>query len=90
MPGKFLPVYIEKGILKNDPFQILGSGRCRAAYETWVLTKAAALNQIKNWFCANMAANFISNVLRQPWDGLCKLFSLRVPIARVAAQLGKY
>jgi pyruvate,orthophosphate dikinase len=21
--GKFLPVYIEKGILKNDPFQIL-------------------------------------------------------------------
>ena len=26
--GSFLPIYLEKNILKHDPFQILGSGRC--------------------------------------------------------------
>ena len=84
--GKFLKVYLERGILKNDPFQILdqeGVGQLvRIGIEKGRSTKPSLKvgicgehggepSSVK--FCASIGMNYVS----------CSPY--RVPIARVAA-----
>lgn len=84
--GKFLPIYIEKGILKNDPFQILdqeGIGQLvRMGAEKGRATRpeiklgicgehGGEPSSVK--FCNSVGMNYVS----------CSPF--RVPIARLAA-----
>jgi pyruvate,orthophosphate dikinase len=84
--GKFLPIYIEKGILKNDPFQVLdqeGVGQLvKIGVEKGRSTKAdlkvgicgehgGEPSSVK--FCDSVGMNYVS----------CSPY--RVPIARVAA-----
>ena len=84
--GKFLPIYIEKGILKNDPFQVLdqeGVGQVvKIGVEKGRSTKAdlkvgicgehgGEPSSVK--FCNSVGMNYVS----------CSPY--RVPIARVAA-----
>ncbi len=84
--GKFLPIYIEKGILKNDPFQILdqeGVGQVvKMGVERGRSTKpdlkvgicgehGGEPSSVK--FCDSVGMNYVS----------CSPY--RVPIARVAA-----
>ena len=84
--GKFLPIYIEKGILKNDPFQILdqeGVGQIvRMGVEKGRSTKPNLKVGICGehggepssvMFCDSVGMDYVS----------CSPF--RVPIARVAA-----
>jgi pyruvate, orthophosphate dikinase len=84
--GKFLPVYLQKGLLKNDPFQILdreGVGQLvRMGTERGRMTKpklkvgicgehGGEPNSVE--FCHSVGMNYVS----------CSPF--RVPIARLAA-----
>ena len=84
--GKFLPVYLEKGILKNDPFQILdqeGVGQVvRMGVEKGRSTKPGLKVGICGehggepssiMFCDSVGMDYVS----------CSPY--RVPIARVAA-----
>lgn len=84
--GKFLPIYIEKGILKNDPFQVLDQEGVGQLVETGI-TKGRSTNaKLKVGicgehggepssveFCVRAGMNYVS----------CSPF--RVPIARLAA-----
>jgi pyruvate,orthophosphate dikinase len=84
--GKFLPIYIEKGILKNDPFEVLdqeGIGQlvqigCEKGKSTRADIKLGICGEhggepssVK--FCNSVGMNYVS----------CSPY--RVPIARVAA-----
>jgi len=84
--GKFLPIYINKGILKNDPFEILdqnGVGRlvemgCRLGRTTNADLKVGICGEHGGEpssviFCDKVGMNYVS----------CSPF--RVPIARLAA-----
>ncbi|NQV77341.1 MAG: pyruvate, phosphate dikinase, partial [Lutibacter sp.] len=84
--GKFLPIYIEKGILKNDPFQVLDQEGIGQLIDMGV-TKGRSTNaKLKVGicgehggepssveFCHRVGMNYVS----------CSPF--RVPIARLAA-----
>lgn len=84
--GKFLPVYLKKGILKNDPFQVLDQEGVGQLVNTGI-QKGRATNPILKVgicgehggepssveFCAKAGMNYVS----------CSPF--RVPIARLAA-----
>ena len=84
--GKFLPIYLEKGILKADPFQILDSKGVGQLITTATLKGRATRALLKVGicgehggepssveFCHNVGLNYVS----------CSPF--RVPIARLAA-----
>jgi len=84
--GKFLPIYIEKGILKNDPFEVLdqeGVGQlvemaCKKGKETRPDIKLGICGEHGGEpssidFCHRTGLNYVS----------CSPF--RVPIARLAA-----
>lgn len=84
--GKFLPVYLKKGILKNDPFQILDQEGVGQLIETGVTKGRSARPKLKVGicgehggepssveFCHRVGMNYVS----------CSPF--RVPIARLAA-----
>ncbi len=84
--GKFLPTYIEKNILKNDPFQILDRKGVGALVKTGAEKGRQTRPEIKIGicgehggepssveFCDSVGMNYVS----------CSPF--RVPIARVAA-----
>ncbi|UCH14291.1 MAG: pyruvate, phosphate dikinase, partial [Bacteroidales bacterium] len=84
--GKFLPVYIEKGILKNDPFQILDQEGVGQLVEMGVKKGRSTNKDLKIGicgehggepssveFCHNIGMDYVS----------CSPF--RVPIARLAA-----
>ncbi len=84
--GKFLPVYLKKGILKNDPFQVLDQEGVGQLVHTGI-QKGRSTNPILKVgicgehggepssveFCAKAGMNYVS----------CSPF--RVPIARLAA-----
>jgi pyruvate,orthophosphate dikinase len=84
--GKFLPVYIEKGILKNDPFQILDQEGVGQVVKMGVEKGRSVKPELKVgicgehggepssvMFCDSVGMNYVS----------CSPY--RVPIARVAA-----
>jgi pyruvate,orthophosphate dikinase len=84
--GKFLPIYIEKGILKNDPFQVLDQEGVGQLVETAVKKGKKTRKKIKLGicgehggepssieFCHRVGLHYVS----------CSPF--RVPIARLAA-----
>ncbi len=84
--GKFLPIYIEKGILKNDPFQVLDREGIGLLVEMGTTKGRQSNPDLKVGicgehggepssveFCHNVEMNYVS----------CSPF--RVPIARLAA-----
>ncbi|MBN2349838.1 MAG: pyruvate, phosphate dikinase [Bacteroidales bacterium] len=84
--GKFLPIYIQKGILKNDPFQVLDQEGVGQLIETGIKKGRSSNAKLKVGicgehggepssveFCARAGMNYVS----------CSPF--RVPIARLAA-----
>ncbi len=88
--GKFLPIYIEKGILKNDPFQVLDQEGVGQLVEMAVKKGRKTRRKIKLGicgehggepssieFCHRVGLHYVS----------CSPF--RVPIARLAAAQAK-
>jgi pyruvate,orthophosphate dikinase len=86
--GKFLPVYLEKGLLKNDPFQILDQEGVGQLVKMGVEKGRSVKSDLKIgicgehggepssvMFCDSVAMDYVS----------CSPY--RVPIARVAAAL---
>lgn len=84
--GKFLPIYLKKGILKNDPFQILDQEGVGQLVDMGVKKGRSTRNELKVGicgehggepssveFCHRVGMNYVS----------CSPF--RVPIARLAA-----
>ena len=84
--GKFLPIYLDKGILKNDPFQILDQKGVGALVKEAVFKGRDVRQELKCGicgehggepssveFCHSAGLNYVS----------CSPF--RVPIARLAA-----
>ncbi len=84
--GKFLPIYIEKGILKNDPFQVLDQEGVGQLVKMGTEKGRATRSDLKVGicgehggepssveFCGSVGMNYVS----------CSPF--RVPIARLAA-----
>jgi len=84
--GKFLPIYLEKGILKHDPFQVLDQEGVGQLVETGTLKGRQTKPDLKVGicgehggepssvkFCHRIGMNYVS----------CSPF--RVPIARLAA-----
>ena len=84
--GKFLPIYLKKGILKNDPFQILDQEGVGQLVEMGVQKGRSARKDLKIGicgehggepssveFCHRVGMNYVS----------CSPY--RVPIARLAA-----
>ncbi len=84
--GKFLPIYIEKGILKNDPFQVLDQEGVGQLVEMGTKKGRSVNSKLKVGicgehggepssvkFCCKVGMNYVS----------CSPF--RVPIARLAA-----
>ena len=84
--GKFLPIYLQKGILKNDPFQVLDQEGVGQLVDMGVKKGRSTRNNLKVGicgehggepssveFCHRVGMNYVS----------CSPF--RVPIARLAA-----
>jgi pyruvate,orthophosphate dikinase len=84
--GKFLPIYLQKGILKNDPFQVLDQEGVGQLVETGIQKGRSSNEKLKVGicgehggepssveFCVKAGMNYVS----------CSPF--RVPIARLAA-----
>ncbi len=84
--GKFLPIYVDKGILKNDPFQMLDQEGVGQLVEIGINKGRSTNKKLKIGicgehggepssveFCHNMGMDYVS----------CSPF--RVPIARLAA-----
>ena len=84
--AKFLPVYLEKGILKNDPFQILDRNGVGQLVREAVLKGRSTRLQLKCGICGEHGGE-PSSVEFCHYAGLnyvsCSPF--RVPIARLAA-----
>ncbi len=84
--GKFLPVYLEKGILKNDPFQILDRNGVGQLIREAVFKGRGTKENLKCGICGEHGGE-PSSVEFCHFAGLnyvsCSPF--RVPIARVAA-----
>ena len=84
--GKFLPVYIEKGILKNDPFQVLDQEGVGQVVKMGVEKGRGVKPELKVGICGEHGGEPSSVIF---CDGVgmnyvsCSPF--RVPIARVAA-----
>ena len=84
--GKFLPVYLEKGILKNDPFQILDRNGVGQLIREAVFKGRSTREKLKCGICGEHGGE-PSSVEFCHYAGLnyvsCSPF--RVPIARLAA-----
>lgn len=84
--GKFLPVYIEKGILKNDPFQILDQEGVGQVVRIGVEKGRSVKPELKVGICGEHGGE-PSSVMFCDSVGMdyvsCSPY--RVPIARVAA-----
>jgi pyruvate,orthophosphate dikinase len=84
--GKFLPVYINKGILKNDPFQIIDQTGVGQLVEIGVKKGRSARKNLKIGICGEHGGepNSVEFCHRVGMDYVsCSPF--RVPIARLAA-----
>ncbi len=88
--GKFLPIYIEKGILKNDPFQVLDQEGVGQLVEMAVKKGKKTRKKIKLGICGEHGGE-PSSIEFCHRAGLhyvsCSPF--RVPIARLAAAQAK-
>ena len=88
--GKFLPIYIEKGILKNDPFQVLDQEGVGQLVEMAVKKGKKTRRKIKLGICGEHGGE-PSSIEFCHRAGLhyvsCSPF--RVPIARLAAAQAK-
>ncbi len=84
--GKFLPIYLEKGILKNDPFQILDRNGVGQLVREAVFKGRSTRPELKCGICGEHGGE-PSSVEFCHFAGLnyvsCSPF--RVPIARLAA-----
>ncbi len=84
--GKFLPIYIEKGILKNDPFQVLDQEGVGQIVEMGVKKGRSTKPELKVGICGEHGGE-PSSVMFCDSVGMdyvsCSPY--RVPIARVAA-----
>ena len=84
--GKFLPIYLEKGILKNDPFQILDRNGVGQLIREAVFKGRSTREKLKCGICGEHGGE-PSSVEFCHYAGLnyvsCSPF--RVPIARLAA-----
>lgn len=84
--GKFLPIYIEKGILKNDPFQVLDQEGVGQIVEMGVTKGRSTKPELKVGICGEHGGE-PSSVMFCDSVGMdyvsCSPY--RVPIARVAA-----
>ena len=84
--GKFLPIYLEKGILKNDPFQILDRNGVGQLIREAVFKGRGTRENLKCGICGEHGGE-PSSVEFCNYAGLnyvsCSPF--RVPIARLAA-----
>ena len=84
--GKFLPVYLDKGILKNDPFQILDRNGVGQLIREAVFKGRSVREKLKCGICGEHGGE-PSSVEFCHYAGLnyvsCSPF--RVPIARLAA-----
>jgi pyruvate,orthophosphate dikinase len=84
--GKFLPIYIEKGILKNDPFQILDQEGVGQIVKMGVEKGRSVKPDLKVGICGEHGGE-PSSVMFCDSVGMdyvsCSPY--RVPIARVAA-----
>ena len=84
--GKFLPIYLEKGILKNDPFQILDRNGVGQLIREAVFKGRGTRQNLKCGICGEHGGE-PSSVEFCHYAGLnyvsCSPF--RVPIARLAA-----
>ncbi len=84
--GKFLPIYIEKGILKNDPFQILDQEGVGKLVKMGVEKGRSVNDKLKVGICGEHGGE-PSSVMFCDSVGMdyvsCSPY--RVPIARVAA-----
>uniref|UniRef100_UPI0032172594 pyruvate, phosphate dikinase n=1 Tax=uncultured Draconibacterium sp. TaxID=1573823 RepID=UPI0032172594 len=84
--GKFLPIYIEKGILKNDPFQVLDQEGVGQIVEMGVAKGRSTKPELKVGICGEhggepSSVKFCNSVGMDYVS--CSPY--RVPIARVAA-----
>ncbi|MCF8222061.1 MAG: pyruvate, phosphate dikinase [Bacteroidales bacterium] len=84
--GKFLPVYLEKGILKNDPFQVLDQEGVGQLVRTGTERGRSTNNKLKVGICGEhggepSSVEFCDSVGMDYVS--CSPF--RVPIARLAA-----
>jgi pyruvate, orthophosphate dikinase len=87
--GKFLPIYIENGILKNDPFQVLDQGGVGQLVRMGVERGRSTRSNLKVGICGEhggepSSVEFCNSVGMDYVS--CSPF--RVPIARVAAAQG--
>ena len=84
--SKFLPIYLEKGILKNDPFQILDRNGVGQLIREAVFKGRGTRDNLKCGICGEHGGE-PSSVEFCHYAGLnyvsCSPF--RVPIARLAA-----
>jgi pyruvate, orthophosphate dikinase len=84
--GKFLPIYIEKGILKNDPFQVLDQEGVGQLVKMGVEKGRGVKSDLKVGICGEHGGE-PSSVMFCDSVGMdyvsCSPY--RVPIARVAA-----
>ena len=84
--GKFLPVYIEKGILKNDPFQVLDQEGVGQLVETAVKLGRKTRKKIKLGICGEHGGEPSSiEFCHRAGLHYVSCSPYRVPIARLAA-----
>jgi pyruvate,orthophosphate dikinase len=84
--GKFLPIYIDKGILKNDPFQVLDQEGIGQLVEMATKKGRATRSNLKVGICGEHGGepNSVEFCHRVGMDYVsCSPY--RVPIARLAA-----
>ncbi|MBN2616323.1 MAG: pyruvate, phosphate dikinase [Bacteroidales bacterium] len=84
--GKFLPVYLEKGILKNDPFQVLDQEGVGQLVETAVKKGRKTRKNIKLGICGEHGGEPSSiEFCHRTGLNYVSCSPYRVPIARLAA-----
>jgi pyruvate,orthophosphate dikinase len=84
--GKFLPEYVQKGILKNDPFQVLDQTGVGELIKIGVKKGRATKNKLKIGICGEHGGepSSIDFCYRTGFDYVsCSPY--RVPVARLAA-----
>ena len=84
--GKFLPVYLDKGILKNDPFQVLDQQGVGQLVETAVKKGRKTRKNIKLGICGEHGGEPSSiEFCHRTGLNYVSCSPYRVPIARLAA-----
>ena len=88
--GKFLPVYLEKGILKQDPFQVLDQSGVGQLVKMGVDKGRSVKENLKVGICGEHGGEPSSVMFCDSVDmDYVSCSPYRVPIARVAAALAR-